>query len=285
MILGSASLPTGFHLHEVGARVSATYVSDNLQYRSRQYTGEIDNRLELHSAGIRWLPRYILKYTAGTRENPDGSSNEFESHAILGGEVLNLGVIGLLKFKGDYTWRRRETDTGTGTKSTYLGEMGITSRTMKGARVGLHTSHELQRFGREISAEEAIIGIAVSPLEDQVRHTYRVDVQTAVSSAFTAGGNAMLLTTNDTRVRRIMASLSARIPRVNLPVRSSLIDERRALIGLPTQKLFEIQTRASLTIRRVRLVLSHTYSRDRQLTEEYRYQQLLAKLIRDFDVW
>jgi hypothetical protein len=284
-VLGSGSLPTGFKRHVIATRVSASYLSDNQGYRSEQYQGELDNQLELRAIGVRWRPRYIVKYTAGARKNPDGSTSELESHAILSGEVLNLGVIGQATVKGEHSWRRRETNANTGTKDTFLAEFGVRSRTMKGANLGFNTSHELQTFGRVAVIEEGDDGISANPLEDQVRHTYRIDLQSSVSSDFTAGMNAMYLTTNDTRVFRFMGSLFVRLPGLRLPVRSSLMSESRSLVGLPTQKVFEVQTRASLGIRRVRFVLMHTYSRDRQRTEEFVYQQLLATLTRDFEVW
>ena len=281
---GSATAPTGFGSHEAGVRGSATFLADNIGYRSRQYSGELNNRLDFRTAGIRWLPRHTLKYTTGTRENPDGSTKEIESAGTLGGEVLDFGPIGRVKLKGGLNWRRRETGTSTGTKATYLVELGLMSRSVSGAKIGFNTSHELQRFGRPIPVDGSDLEVSVRVMEDQIRHMYRVDLQSAVSS-FTAGVNAVLLTTNDTRIRRITASLSARVPVFNAPLRSSLMDEQRDLVGLPTQKLFEIQTRVSFSIRRVRLVVSHVYSRDRQITEEYRYQQILADLTRDFDIF
>jgi hypothetical protein len=283
-ILGSGKYPTGWHAHEAGLRLNVTQLKDNLGYRSKQYTSELDNRLEFHRAGVRWRPRQMFKYTTSRRENPDGSSNELEAQNTLEGEVSKLKSIGQVKFKGEFVWRRRETGAGTVTKNKYVGELDVARKIMGGTKIGLNTVHERETFGGAVPTPGTDNGTGGGALEDQTRHSYRIDLQSSVSPRFSAGGNAMLITSNDTRIRRLTASVSVRVPKLNLPVQSSLVNEKRTLTGLPSQTLTQIETKSNYNFRRVKLIVSHTFVYDRQLTEKYRYQKLLAKLSRDFDV-
>ena len=112
-----------------------------------------------------------------------------------------------------------------------------------------------------------------------------MDLQLAPWDRFNLGLNAMTISQDGSSITRGGASLSANLPRVNVPIRSFIIAESRELEGLPKQTSLSWETRLSYRFRQVTLIVMHGLTRESVLTETYQFQEIQATLSRQFSVF
>ncbi len=280
---GLLTVPTSWNQHRVDVRLVANLLSDDSGYANDLYSAEVTNSLELRAGGFKWRPRHQLKSTRAVQQNPDGKTTERESRLMVEGARPDLGFLGDLRLKGQYDWRNRKDGRGTDIKNRYLLEAGLTRRVGRRLKLQVVGTLENELYGGEASGEGA--DEPVTRREDQHRRSLRLDFQAEPMQGMILGASSMYITINGSRIRKLSLSLNWKIPRLEIPVRSYLIKERRELEGLPAQTLLQAETKLSYNFRQIRLVASHRMISETLISEDYSYQEVRAVVSRRFDVY
>jgi len=277
--------PTHWKRHEVDFLVSANILADSKGFRNNQYTSEIRNRLESRNLGFRWVPRHSLKYSKGKQENPFADSNEWESKLRIEGEHPRIGPLGSMRLMGDWTWRERTNQKGVTTRDKLIGEIGLARKFGKKYKLKVlyYWEKETTIAVDKDSDNSAHPGTPARPAE--LRKSFRVDAQAAPARWIDLSANAMWINSNDAKITKYSASLSLRIPKLKIPIKSFVTKENRELVGIRPQEVFTAETKLSFNIRKIRLVVSHKYIDETLLTEQYKYSEFLARVSRDFDIY
>ena len=162
-------------------------------------------------------------------------------------------------------------------------EAGLTRRVGRRLKLQVVGTLENELYGGEASGEGA--DEPVTRREDQHRRSLRLDFQAEPMQGMILGASSMYITINGSRIRKLSLSLNWKIPRLEIPVRSYLIKERRELEGLPAQTLLQAETKLSYNFRQIRLVASHRMISETLISEDYSYQEVRAVVSRRFDVY
>lgn len=285
IVNGLVNIPTHWQRHEVDFLAGANLLSDSKTFRNNQYTTEMRNRLETRQVGMRWRPRHNLKLSKGHQENPTSDSNEIESKFRVEGEHANLGPAGALRVVWDWTWRRRTNDRGIDERNKTIGEVGLTRKFGRKYRLKAIAGWEKEIFDFEDKEQESSAHPDNPGREPERRQSFRIDGQLAPWRWIDMSANAMWIKTNDSRITKYSASLSLRIPKLGLPIKSFVSKENRELVGVRPQEVFQAETKMSYNIRKIRLVVAHKYIDETLITENYKYSEFLFRVTRDFDVY
>lgn len=287
IVNGLVNVPTHWNKHEVDLQLTANLLDDSKGYLNHQYASEMRNRLEFRELGMRWLPRHMIKYSKGKQENPFSDSNEIESRLRLEGEHARLGQLGALKVVGDWQWRERDNQSRTDTNSKTIAEFGLTKNFGKPYKLQVVYGWEKETFGLvDKELEESGSAHEGTPArEPELRTSLRMNLKAAPATWLNLGAKAMWMKTNDTRIEKYGFSLSIKIPKLRIPIKTFISKENRELVGVRPQTLFKADTRMSYNIRQIRLVLSHKYTDETLVSEHYIYSEFRVKISRDFDIY
>ena len=285
IVNGLINVPTHWKRHEFDLVASANILADSKGFRNNQYTSELRNRLEARQLGMRWRPRHNLKYSKGKQQNPFANSNEIESKFRIEGEHPRLGPLGSLRLMWDWTWRRRTNDKGVDSRNKTIGEVGLTKKFGRKYKLKAIAGWEKESFDFVDKEIEGSAHPDKNSREPELRQSFRIDSQLAPWSWFDLGANAMWIKTNEARITKYSISMSLRVPKLKIPIRTFITKEDRELIGVRPQKVFQAETKLSYNIRKIRLVVSHKYTDETLITERYTYSEFLAKVSRDFDIY
>ena len=156
-----------------------------------------------------------------------------------------------------------------------------------GHRLGMAANFEKETFGEEVNeVEEAPGGGApATPRPDQLRRTFRFDGMVTPFGGMNLGANVSSIRFNGSKIFRMTFTLNWKIPKLNIPLKSLFLKETRDLEGLPGQYLMQAETKLSYNFRKIRVVVSHRLVGERLLSEEYSYNEFLARVSREFDVF
>jgi len=293
---GQGSLPTGLPgKHIVEARATGTLLSDNKGYRNDQYMGTLNNKFEFRTAGWRLSPRHEAKIThsvtdlsteSDTRigqESNATSTNETESRLQLDAERIHMEFMDSdLRLRTEWGWRLRDVSAIKETKNRYFAEAGLLLRLSKRLKVITTISQEDENFSTDVNAET--IGREVSVRPDRKRRLYRLDVQGEPFSGLSVGANGSLIQQNGTENKRLIVSVSGKLPVVKLPVRSFLISEIKSLEGLDDQKLLQMEIQSNYRFRRITMVVAYALFSETLIAEDYSYSEFYIRLARAFDI-
>lgn len=278
------NIPTGWNRHETDFLVNSNILSDSKDFKNSLYFTEMRNQLELRNLGFRWRPKHQVKYSKGKQENPDATNSEWDNKFLLDGENPRLGMLGALKVKGEYSLRHRNNARGNDTSKKYLSEVVMVRKFVSGYRLKLGAGWEKEAFDSEIN-QDLVGPVRLPKRTDETRRSYRIDIQTKPFAWMDLGGNAMRIKTNESKITKFSASLSVKIPKIKIPVKSFLLKERRELEGVRPQEWLRVETKSSYNFRKIRLVLAHQYTDETLLTENYTYNEFSIKIFRDFDIF
>ncbi|HUU46157.1 MAG TPA: hypothetical protein VM118_10540 [Acidobacteriota bacterium] len=273
--------------YTIDLKNSITLLSDNKDYVNNQYSTDLTNRLTLIWVGVEWEPRSQIKYSYNTQRNPgeaDRPGNEIETRHALSGTIPRLGVLGVMKIKGEHIWRRREIGDVPDSKNRYFLDVSLTRKFGHKYRIMLMASKEKETYGDQ-PAQGTGIGLYNPARQDQLKSSYKIDLQLAPWDGFSLGLNAMTISQDGSRISRAGASLSANLPGLNIPIRSFVMTESRELEGLPKQTSMSMETKLSYRFRQITLIVIHGLTRENVLTETYQFQEIQAKLSRHFSVF
>jgi hypothetical protein len=307
IISGVYNHPTGWNRHQTDVLVNANILSNSDKMLDQKYSSEVRNHLEWRNSGFRWSPKHSVKYSKQRKKDEVETiyeskikrvvhSNEWENKLAVVGENPHVFWLGALKVRGEHNWRRRANPGESDTTQKTLGEIGLSKKFADGHRLKLGAAWEKETYN--IEPTEALFGsIELPKRDDEIRRTLRIDLQLKPASWIEVGGNAMSITTNESDISKLTASLSIRIPRLKIPIKSFLIKERRELggvplpgsllpvVGVPPLELLRIETSSSYNFRKIRVVLAHQYTAETLQTEDYTYGEFSIKLFRDFDIF
>jgi hypothetical protein len=278
---GNALYPTHWNRHEVGLRVIGNFLSNNKDYTNNMASAELGNTLHFRTAAIRWQPKHALKSTKGVSKNPDGSNTELDSKFIIDGDRPDLWVLGNVRVKGQYDWRRKISEKGTDVKNRYFLELGINKKFNR--RYKLMTSVSVDNESYDLTPTDDTIEI---PQKDpETRSSMRIDLQAIPVDGVDIGLNGMWISTNQSKIKKYSATLKVIIPLINLPIRSYVIKEYREMEGTRPQELLQMETKISYNFRNIGLVISHRLTDETLITEHYVYSEFLGKVSRNFDIY
>ncbi|MEN8008394.1 MAG: hypothetical protein ABFS42_15400 [Candidatus Krumholzibacteriota bacterium] len=285
IVNGLVNIPTNWKRHEVDLLASVNLLADSKQFRNKQLTYEMRNRLEDKQLGMRWVPRHNLKYSKSKQEHPFSNSNEVESKFRLEGEHPNIGPLGSLRVMWDWTWRRRTNEKGVDSRNKNIGEVGLTRRFGRQYKLKVLAGWEKEAFDFLDKEAELSAHPGAPNREPELRQSFRIDGMANPVPWFDMSANAMWIKTNESRIQKYSVSVSLRIPKLKIPIKSYVSKENRELMGVPPQAVFQAETKLSYNIRKIRLVVAHKYTDETLLTERYTYSEFLAKVSRDFDIY
>lgn len=296
---GRGTLPTGLPGdHVVDARATGTLLSDNKGYRNDQYMGMVSNKFEIRTSGWRLNPRHEARTTysitdlsteSDTRIGQESSASkttETESRLQLDAERVHMGFMDSdLRIRSEWGWRLRDVRAVQEIKNRYFAEVGWLLRVSTRLKVIATISQEQENFSRDV--DEKLLGrgdATVTVRNDRTRHLYRMDVQAEPLTGLSLGVNGSLVQQNGTENKRLIVSLSGRVPRVNMPIRSFLISEVKSLEGLDDQKLLQWEMQTNYRFRRITLTVSYALFSETLIAEDYSYSEFYVKLSRAFDL-
>ncbi len=281
IVNATAIMPTNWHGHEASLRLNGNFLSDNKGFVNNLVSAELGNRMRFRGAGFRWRPRHTFKRTGSTSKNPDGTSDELDSKLIMEGNHPDLWVLGDLRLKGEYDWRRKVNHKGIDTEDRYVAEVGVMRRFGPAYRLMATAGVDREDYDFKVVDTD----IELQPRPDELRRTLRMDLQAMPLKAFSAGLNGMWITTRESRITKYSVSVRFIVPYIGLPVRSFMIKERRELDGLRPQELLQLETKLNYNFRKIRLEVSHRLTDETLTTENYVYSEFLGKITRAFDVY
>jgi hypothetical protein len=285
MITNQNTLPIERLNYTLEVRNSATLLSDSKNYVNNQYSTDITNTFDIRLWGVAWQPRNQTKLSKNRQENPTKEGGELENRLMLSGDITDFSVLGDVKFKGEYNYRNRELGDGaTSSKKRYVFEFSSVKKFSGKYRISFLTNQEKETFGGS-EPEPGDNPKQYDPARaDQIKGIYRIDVQAEPIPNLNVGGNVMTIRQNSSSIMRYGASLSAKVPKLGIPIRSFIIAESRQLEGLPKQTQFVMETKVSYRFRQITVTLSHSVIRENLLTEEYTFQEIIGKISRHFSL-
>jgi hypothetical protein len=278
---GKAIMPTNWMGHEVSLNLNGNFLSDSKDYSNNSLFAELENTLAFPLLGFRWKPRHKFKTTTTEGKNPDTSGDELDSKLMVEGENRSLGILGMVRVKGQYDWRRKGDEVGADTKNSYLADLGVTRSFTDRLKLSVGASVNKETFNYEAFDSDA----SLPQREDEKRKTLRVGAEVSPAQFLNVNFKGDLVRTNKARISKFSIALNMRVPVINLPIRSLYSKERREVDGVLPQELIRLETKASYNFRKIRLLVSHSLMDETLTTEHYVYSEFRAKVSRSFDVF
>ena len=281
---GLVNVPTHWHKHQVDFVLGANLLKDNKGLVNNKYNAEMRNLAEFRTGGLRLKPRHQFKLAKGKQENPSSSNSEIESRLSLEGEHPRLGTLGSLRFKFEYDWKKRGNESNDLTNNKYVSDLGLTRRFGKKYMAKVAFGYELETFGNVSKDPEFSDQPEANAREAEKRRVFRFDVQAAPSPRvdFSLGG--IWIRSNDSIISKYSGSISLKVPLVEIPLRTNFLKEKRELEGVRPQEIFQVETKIGYNWRKIRLTLSHKYTDETLVTENYTYNEFVVQVVRDFDI-
>jgi hypothetical protein len=286
---GQGNIPTMFSGHSIELRTTATFLADNKNYTNNQYMAGITNKLDRKSGRYKFRPQHELKYITSSVDNPIAGilskSSETESRLRFEGERSRIPGLGVLRIKTDWEWRSRDTQTDTEVMNRYFGEIGISKEFTPRVMLTVSFNKELEVYTLDVKDLAAFGNSPPSPRPDQDRIMLRMHIQTRPWGDLNLGANGMIVNQNSSKISRFSLSLSGRLPGLNTPIRSFLVNESRELEGLPAQSLLQLEAQLSYRFREISLILAYSLNKEKLIAEDYTYSKIYAKLSRSFELY
>lgn len=263
---------------------SATLMSDNRDYVNDQYGTDLTSSFDFRLGGIQWRPENQVKVSYNEQKNPDRAARELETRFVLAGDMSEIRKLGQIKFKGEYNWRKRAQGSDSRIKNRYLLDVSLTRKFNKKYRIMMMTSQEKEMYGGTTPVPGRNLSQRDPAREDQKKSSYKVDVQAEPVQGINVNANVMLMSQQSAKITRYGASISATIPGLNIPVRSFLVGETRDLAGFVESQL-SMETKLSYRFRQITITLAHSLIQQKLNNEKYKFQEIRAKISRQFTVF
>lgn len=271
--------------YELDIKNSATLLEDNTGYANNQYSTRISNSIDLDLPGLLLEPQNEFKYSYSNQKKPDQSGTNIEDKFILSGEAPGLSSLGVLKFKGEIGWRNRSSAGTNDTQVRYALDVYLNREIVKGLKLGFMSSQEKETYGGSAPTPGSNRDQKNPAREDQGLSSYKFDVQANPMKDLSISANYMIINQNLSQITKYSLSLIFSIPKIDIPVKSFIIKQTRNLEGLPGQTQLVWETKVSYRFRSVVLVLNHSLIEEDLLNEKYNFQEIQAKISRQFDVF
>ncbi|RME19252.1 MAG: hypothetical protein D6800_14495, partial [Candidatus Zixiibacteriota bacterium] len=283
MFMNQIAIPKRKLNYHLGIRNNVSLLSDNTGYSNNLYSTAISNAIELYPAGWRVQPVYDLKLAYNTQN--EITSTEIQNHLALRGEKRNLPTFGNMTTRLEFTHRRKASDGASDVKRLWVFDMTMMRKFSNRFRMSLLMDQQLEQFGGTSPVTGAGSHGDELARPDEHRSTYKVDLQATPVTNLTVGSGIMLLVQNNTTITRWMVSLNARVPKLNLPIRTTVSREVRDITGLPQQSRFSAETKVSYQFRRINFLLTHKYTREVLVANTFSLTEITAKLTRQFSAF
>ncbi len=268
--LSQITMPFNKYNYRIDFKNSATLLSDDNDLVNNQYSSEIINAMSMMFKGIEVRPSMLFKYVYTYLENPDQTSTQIETKFTLDNHKYTK-TFGDIRLKGEYTYRTRDK------KDKYFLDMSVIKKFGKTYKLSLLSTQEWASYGGP-----TIGGRATRPSE--YKSSYRVDIKYTPSINVNLGSNYMIISQKGTKIQKFGANLIVIIPKLDMPVKSFVLAEFRDLEGRPRQSQFTMETKISYQIRKISLILSHSYKFENQLFVDHSSHEVMARISRQFNV-
>jgi hypothetical protein len=230
-------------------------------------------------------PKHQFKFALNEKEGPHQISRELETRTSLIGEFLSSRLLGDVRVKGQYGYRKKFDDAGSRINKKVLFDFSVTKTFSDRYRMMLLSIHENESFGGTTHSSGSNPNKATSARPSQYKASYKVDLQMIPVEDVMLTGNYMIITHAITTIQKFGISVNAILPYLEIPFKSYVISELKDLSSAPRQVRINMETKLSYRFRQVVLVLTHSYSREKLVKQTYTSHQINADLRRSFSVF
>jgi hypothetical protein len=183
----------------------------------------------------------------------------------------------------EWDWQLRNTEVKSETKNRYAAEISAIMKVTPRLQLMASARQETESYSTDAKTNTGDVELTSRPSIE--RRSFRVDAQTRPTDGLSLGVGGMLASQNDSEISRMTMSLSGRLPKIDLPIRSYLIAEKKALPGLDDQTSLQVSLQTSHNFRRISVVLTYSLFREKLRTEKYTFSEFYVKISRAFEMF
>lgn len=277
----SITLPFRKYEYKIDIKNNVSLLSDNRDRTDEKYNTAISNSMTTLFKGVKIEPSYKINYGYNTQTNPDKQSNSLESRLEAKG-LFPPRSYGTFSIKGEYFYRNNWNKESSNSESKYRFDMMLSKTFSKKLRVVLFSSQEWKTTGRTATSD---IGKLDSSLPTEYNTLYRLDFRLKPSDNFLVNGTFSTISQGNTNIKKYGLSFSGEIAKIQLPLKVNFLREERDLSILPKQSNMSIESETNFRVRKITLVLKHSYKKQNQLYETYYLHEIIGELSRNFDLF
>ncbi len=279
------TFPTTRLNYKFDIKNTASLASDNTGYVNDQYSTDFSNSIRFPLLGVSLEPKNQFKFALNEQESPHQISRELETRTSLIGELLSSPLVGDVRVKGQYGYRKKFGDAGSRINKKLLFDISITKTFSDRYRMMLLSIHENESFGGSSPTSGANPDQLTPTRPSQYKASYKIDLQMMPVEDLMVTANYMIIKHAITTIQKIGASVNTTIPYLEIPIKSYIISELKDLSGAPRQVNINMETKLSYRFRQLVLVLTHSYSKEKLVKQTYTSHQIKADLRRSFSIF
>jgi len=277
-------VPVKSFTYEVDMRNSVMHLSDNMGYKNRQYSTEIQNDFVFRIKGVTLEPKNQTKLSVTSQDNPDQKGNEIENNLYVRTALPPINKVGEFAIRTNIEWRKKDSEGKTDIKTKYTFDLTFTRKFYKNYKLTLLTTQEKETYGGSTPTPGANPDQISAARRPETISTYRMDLQAKPVKNVVISGNLMLIKQESATISKMGFSLIADLPLLNIPVKSFFSKQSRELVGLPTQTQLVSETSLSYRFRQITFLLTYNFNRENLLNQKYSYSEIYGKVSRSFSI-
>lgn len=264
---------------------NASLQKDNTEKVINQYSANIINSIETRFLGARLLPKNEIKYIHNYLEIPDQQSNEFETKLIMRTEMPRSKIFGDIIMRTEFIYRNKYDDIGSNiTKKYYIDFFGVRSFGKK-YRMTLMSSQQWEAYGGSTPTAGANPNLGSIAKATEYQNSYKIDLQYSPVPTTTISTGYMIIAQAGSQNRKVSLTLNSVVPFIKARLKSYLVIQSRTIGDSPAQVQTDSETKLSFNFRRITLVFTYTFAKEKLRAGTYTLNQIQGKITRKFDVF
>jgi hypothetical protein len=248
---------------------------------------DLNNDIEFRIKNIKFKPRSSIKLrSTNVVDTVENKTDDLDIVTSISGLKDNVRFFGDVFSKLSYSYIKRDDNLKSDINKRWTWEAFIVRNISDKHRISFTTSHSWKSFGGEETIEidslthqrtpiikpseySSLLGFKYSgtPWED-------VDISSGLSFIKSPGNRQV----------NMLVLIKAYVPFIKIPFSTEISKQSRDVEDLPRQTLYTHETSVKYTYNKIRLELSHIYSKEKLVLDKFSFYELALNIVRSFSI-